>query len=72
MLRSARLLLPRARYPALQSVGSDRFKNTKAHRTTMQLALFLIFGALAVAGAVNLLLQRYPSTAPSPRRRHEG
>ncbi len=26
----------------------------------MQLALFLIFGALAVAGAVNLLLQRHP------------
>ncbi len=26
----------------------------------MQLALFLIFGALAVAGAINLLLQRHP------------
>jgi NADH-quinone oxidoreductase subunit J len=26
----------------------------------MQLALFLIFGALAVAGALNLLLQRHP------------
>src|SRR5258708_11979693 len=26
----------------------------------MQLALFLIFGALAVAGAVNFLLQRHP------------
>ncbi len=26
----------------------------------MQLALFLIFGAMAVAGAVNLLLQRHP------------
>jgi NADH-quinone oxidoreductase subunit J len=26
----------------------------------MQLALFIIFGALAVAGAVNLLLQRHP------------
>jgi NADH-quinone oxidoreductase subunit J len=28
--------------------------------TLMQLALFLIFGALAVAGALNLLLQRHP------------
>jgi NADH-quinone oxidoreductase subunit J len=27
---------------------------------TMQLALFLIFGALAVAGAINFLLQRHP------------
>jgi NADH-quinone oxidoreductase subunit J len=27
---------------------------------TMQLALFLIFGALAVAGALNFLLQRHP------------
>ena len=26
----------------------------------MQLALFIIFGALAVAGALNLLLQRHP------------
>ena len=26
----------------------------------MQLALFLIFGVLAVAGAINLLLQRHP------------
>jgi NADH-quinone oxidoreductase subunit J len=26
----------------------------------MQLALFLIFGAIAVAGAINLLLQRHP------------
>jgi NADH-quinone oxidoreductase subunit J len=26
----------------------------------MQLALFIIFGALAVAGAINLLLQRHP------------
>jgi NADH-quinone oxidoreductase subunit J len=26
----------------------------------MQLALFLIFGALAVAGAINLLMQRHP------------
>jgi NADH-quinone oxidoreductase subunit J len=29
-------------------------------RFNMQLALFLIFGALAVAGALNLLLQRHP------------
>src|ERR1700724_3306675 len=29
----------------------------------MQLALFLIFGVLAVAGAINLLLQRHPTNS---------
>ncbi len=38
----------------------------------MQLALFIIFGLLAVAGAVNFLLQRHPiNSACSPRRRHD-
>jgi NADH-quinone oxidoreductase subunit J len=32
----------------------------KIERIIMQLALFIIFGALAVAGALNLLLQRHP------------
>jgi len=35
-----------------------RFK--KESRNIMQLALFIIFGVLAVAGALNLLLQRHP------------
>jgi NADH-quinone oxidoreductase subunit J len=32
----------------------------RSNETIMQLALFLIFGLLAIAGAINFLLQRHP------------
>ena len=64
-IRSATLIYNRKGFPVAQRLlrpSSTGRNSTGACRSdgTMHLILFLVFGGLCVAGAVNLLLQRHP------------